>query len=557
MSEPDPQPELQIPEVVSELLEPISGDSPAGKDASGEEEYFKLDMEIGKVNPDYRIGIDLASNILTEKSKDLRVATWLCFAWYRSDNISGLKNGLLLLLEMLKQFGDKLFPANPVYRSKAFHYLDSVRFVKLLERETVNKNNTPLFLEIESLLQQLAEEGKKQFPDNIPEFKDFNKVIAAHMETAGDFIKAASPQESPEAAGPADKEVPPREEARSPVPEKKKPVPEAAVSAREITFASDKDAIVAIKKALKYFWQQDKENAIKCEAFLYGISHSLIWHRLTLPPHENYVTQVEAPDPAIQNTFQQWYGNQEWDKLISAIELNFLNEDSGFKFWLTAQRYLTFALEKKGGIGSRAADEVKFQVAGLIHRFPSYLKLKFNNDVPFADKETLKWVDEDVGASFGSGGQEMVLPPILGEEYESINAEYQSACIELPDKFEENIKKMEQGIAAETRRKGRFLRTLNLANLCMQAKQYPLAKVHLSSLLKRIDPYQLTEWEPALCTAAWELAYLVNIKLLEHEENQEIISLLEKEQIDFFAKIGNYDGVLALKLANRNLNKGE
>jgi hypothetical protein len=177
--------------------------------------------------------------------------------------------------------------------------------------------------------------------------------------------------------------------------------------------------------------------------------------------------------------------------------------------------------------------------------------------MPFADKETIKWIDEDVNISFGGVGQEMVLPPIMGEEYEMINEEYQSACGELPDKFEENIKKMQQGIASDTRRKGRFLRTLNLANLCVNAKQYPLAKVHLSSLLKKIDAYQLIEWEPALCTAVWELAYLVNIKLLESEEDQEIKSLLEKEQIDFFAKIGNYDGVLALKLADRNLNKGE
>jgi len=76
-----------LPEEVSDLLNPISSDSPIGTDAAVVEEYFKLDMEIGKISPNYKVCIELAEIILREKSKDLWVASWLCFSWFRVEHI--------------------------------------------------------------------------------------------------------------------------------------------------------------------------------------------------------------------------------------------------------------------------------------------------------------------------------------------------------------------------------------------------------------------------------------------------------------------------------------
>jgi type VI secretion system protein VasJ len=567
MAEYNLQPqELQIPEIVEELLDPISKASPAGDDASVEEAYFKLDMEIGKVNPDYEVCIDLASEILKEKSKDVRVAVWLCFSWFRSDKIEGLNNGLVLLLELLKRYGDKLFPANPVHRSKALHFLSTARFVKLLEREKVDKNNAQAILFMDTVFQQLTAESKMQFSDSVPDFNDIGKVIAAHVEAAEPFKgKAPSKEEPQEEVGEEKraeekvKESVPKEEKRT-VPEKvdEKPSPEAAVSVRDLKIPSEKDALVVFKKALKYFFQQEGEESKRYEAYLYGISRSLIWNKIDLPAEEDSVTQLSSPDLAIMNTFQGWFSNQNWDKIIPAIELNFMNEDSNFKYWLTGQRYLVVALEKIGGTALNAAEETKFQLAKLIKRFPSLPKLKFENNTPFADEETLKWIEEEVKPGLSGGkSEDKILPPILGEDYEPINKEYQKACSELPKNFEKNVEKMQQGIAGDTRRKGRFLRSLNLATFCMQAKQYNLAKIHLSELLERIEAYQLTEWEPALCAAVWQSTYLINLKLLNAEQDQEQISFLKKQQQDLFTNVGKYDGVLALKLANRNKNKGD
>ncbi len=191
----------------------------------------------------------------------------------------------------------------------------------------------------------------------------------------------------------------------------------------------------------------------------------------------------------------------------------------------------------------------------FLNRFPQLLELKFKNkETAFADKDTISWINSDVFTVLGSGEgnkEPLLLPPIMGEDYDSINKAYDKACKELPKNFEENVAKMQSQISGDTRRKGRFLRQLNLANLCVEAKQYKLAKVHLLQLNEKIEEYNLAEWEPALCVAVWQSTYLVNKNLIE-TENKETKIVIETEQAKLFAKIANYDGVLAIKLSNKN-----
>jgi type VI secretion system protein VasJ len=330
------------------------------------------------------------------------------------------------------------------------------------------------------------------------------------------------------------------------------------VGVTEISVSSDSETRSTIKKVLNHYFKLDEDDTRKYSTFLYGISRSLIWSDLALPPQTDSVSELSPPDSGIKTTLDSWFTNKEWKKLVSAVEVNVLNEDSTFKYWLTAQRYVTEALEKIGGPAKKAAEEVKLQLAKLLRRLPNMENLKFNNDMPFADNRTLDWINEDVKSNMqGGSSQDMILPPILGEDYEPINKEYQDACAELPDKFEENLEKMQIGIAADTRRKGKFLRTLNLANFLVQAKKFELAKVHLVKLVEKIEAYQLAEWEPALCTSTWESTYLVNVKLMEKERSEGKIDSLNKQQSDLFTKIGNYNGLLALKLAKRNIKKGE
>ncbi len=84
------------------------------------------------------------------------------------------------------------------------------------------------------------------------------------------------------------------------------------------------------------------------------------------------------------------------------------------------------------------------------------------------------------------------MPPIIGEDYDQINKDYETACEELPKNFEENLKTMQQSIEGESRKKGRFLRLLNLANYCYLAKKYPLAQPFFGQLMQLIEQYHIS-----------------------------------------------------------------
>jgi hypothetical protein len=123
--------------------------------------------------------------------------------------------------------------------------------------------------------------------------------------------------------------------------------------------------------------------------------------------------------------------------------------------------------------------------------------------------------------------------------------------MELPKNIETNITSMQKAINSDERRKGKFLRRLNLANYCMQAKIYDLARVHLTELNSLIDEYNIESWEPALCTSVWQSMYMVNKELISKMKDKELKLILENEQKELFNKVAKYDSIIAIKLKQK------
>jgi len=547
---------IEVPEFIREYLEPIPGASPAGSDISNEEEFFKLNMEIPKTAPDYKKCIELSDIILKEKSKDIKVAAWLCFALFRTEKIKGLKDGLNLIYHLLIKYGNELFPNNALHRSKALQFLNTTRFFKLVEKEEITRSNANDIIEADSVLTQIINESKKLFPENIPILKSFKEVIAEQAETAKSLI------------------IPPKKEDKIPEIKKDKiednkadvlegsqvridgkPKPQTVQPAKELKLTSEKDAIKQLRQTLLFFFEKDidgtKKEQVPESHFVFGFSRQLQWGKLIKPPDADKVTQIEAPNQIIQNKIKELYSSSNWDALIPRIEINFLKPDGEFPYWLDTQRYITKALEEKGGNFAKASQEIKMHLAMLLNKIPDLPQLKFKDkQTPFADDETKKWIEDEVKSVLSGGSSSMILPPIIGEDYEAVNKEYEEACNQLPNNFEENLNSMQKGILSDERRKGKFLRRLNIANFCFKANHFNLARINLLELKKLIDEFNLNEWEPALSTSVWQSLYITNSKLFSNLDKDDSKLNIEKEQQELFSKIAKYDGLLALKLIN-------
>lgn len=133
------------------LLQDIPGPSPQGTDLKYSLEYDQI-REASREDLDLPQGVwvqDLKSanwaeverlclEILETKSKDLQVAAWLIEAWISLYNMTGLKEGFNLLLQLSQKYWDSAFPLlNPQdtdFRIAPYNWINeklSIRFSKI------------------------------------------------------------------------------------------------------------------------------------------------------------------------------------------------------------------------------------------------------------------------------------------------------------------------------------------------------------------------------------------------------------------------------------------
>lgn len=99
-----------------QLAAPIPGGAPSGSDVRYDSDYEALKTEADKIGAltggdvDWERIIQLSTGILTQKSKDLLVGTYLCFALFKSQGYPGLAAGLDGLRRLIEAHWEGLFP---------------------------------------------------------------------------------------------------------------------------------------------------------------------------------------------------------------------------------------------------------------------------------------------------------------------------------------------------------------------------------------------------------------------------------------------------------------
>jgi type VI secretion system ImpA/VasJ family protein len=531
--------EIEISNEVSELLEDISSDKPVGEnieeteDQDAQVKYMALESEIVKYSGnDYPKCLKLAQDVLQNHCKNLRVAVWLLITWFRTEKLDGFKNGIQLLLELIKKYGADLYPTDIKQKSRALQMLNTETRLKIIEKEKATQQNAPILKDISKLYLELVEQTRTLLADAPPKLSAIDEIIADKITEVKEVLegkKKEVTQAAPQPTPTTQKAPATTTAATIPTPSREAPVP----STGGISISDDKSAKVAIKKALQFYFEDDgsdpPKKKISADPMVYSISRALRWSKVKQPSDKESITQIEGPNEPKQNYILKLYNNKDWDTLIPELEINFISNNS-FIFWLDTQRFIVEAMRQKGGEFDNAVEEIKTQVAHLLAKFPGLTNLIFKDTkTAFANIDTIAWINDEVVTGLAGGKTvEKILPPIMGEDYDQINIDYENACEELPKNFEENLKVMQQSIEGETRKKGRFLRLLNLANYCYLAKKYPLAQPFFGQLQHLIEEFNISEWETALCVAVWQSSFLNNNKLLDGEKNKEKKSVIEQ-----------------------------
>ncbi|MEH6353486.1 type VI secretion system protein TssA [Pseudomonas sp. 3JA] len=113
-----------LPELITQLLEPISAESPCGPDLRYEPEYDQLRELRREDDTSLPTGVwqssikralwpdleRLATTLLLERSKDLMISAWLGEAWLHMAGLEGLPGSLALVTGLCERYPEQLHP---------------------------------------------------------------------------------------------------------------------------------------------------------------------------------------------------------------------------------------------------------------------------------------------------------------------------------------------------------------------------------------------------------------------------------------------------------------
>jgi len=510
-------------------LEPIPGPDPAGENIRYEEEFTRLEDEIAKLQSGGPTAVDwpgvvsMASSILSKRSKDLLVASWLTYALHREDGLRGLADGVGVIRGIMDTYWNDCFP--PVKRMRA--RVGAVEWIAerigpSLTDVSVTPDNAAdiinLFEAIDGLDRTLSEKadgvqaslGELLRPlRNLKRDADFIAAEAA-KKVAAAAAAAAAPQPAP-AAGDTPPEAPapaapdagassaPTPAVPAPAPAASAPAASASTSATvapppvaaiTVPTASGPEMdravnalrsnVVAMAKAIRAASPGDPRS--------YQLLRSVLWLSVQAPPPDQG-GKTMLPDPSGELGPVLATLAQAGDplKLLEFCEGNAVDR----LFWLDLHRHAATALEALGHAPARTV--LVAQTAAFLKRFPGVVDLAFDSGTPFADAATRMWIADELLAAGGGGGG----GGDLGADLDAARTEARGFAAK--GKLGDAAAVFEEPRNHAVGERRRFLWDLEKARLCIDAGRADLGMPLLMHLDKTAREVNLDAWEPSVC----------------------------------------------------------
>jgi type VI secretion system protein VasJ len=437
---------------------------------------------------DYALIIELAEKILAERSKDLRVVTYLCFALWKAQRFAGLAKGFAAIKILLQDFGEGMYPPKmrAAARKGAIEFLTN-KLMDDLGAEDIKvgaEDAEPL-----KSAQANWAEVQKFFAAQMPQWETLLLGVAVAVEKcAGKVPKKKIEPQAQATPGPA------TGTAEGPTPAG--PVSTPAPAIGEVK--SEEAAIDFIRKAAGFWRGQDRKSAAP-----YRLVRSMRWDKLiNEPPNENGKTKIPTPPEPQRKRLGGLQQSAQWEQLLNDGEASFTQP--GFHLWLDLQRLLVAAMDALGSEYQHARMAILQELAILLQRVPKLPSLTFNDGTRFADAATQSWIEETVMPVLGSG-EAGATGPTSTAELESHIASLFDEAKKLAAKGDlaAAIAYLQDGAAVDASGKNRFRLRLYMATLCLRGGQPKMARPMLEDLSEEIDKFSLAAWEPPLALEVW------------------------------------------------------
>ncbi|MGD2067120.1 MAG: type VI secretion system protein TssA [Gemmatimonadota bacterium] len=538
----------------SDLLDPISGDNPAGEDLRYDPIYDEIkqarfeeddlpqgDWERERKVADYAAVIRLAEETLAKETKDLQLAAWLTEALIHEEGFGGLLEGLNLLKGLLETFWDDVYPeiddGDAEFRAMPLDWVGG--YLELAVKSVPLNAKGHSFIDYEQgrkigTEEEVAGDSEKAaaraaaIEDGAIPPEDFE---SAFMATPKPFYKQlkADIDGSLEAITELDEfgtekfgdVAPTYRTLRGAIEEVKRiaerllewkleldpdPVEEVAetAAAGDVTAVeggaaaaaltpeptSRDDAAARLAKVARYLRRERPTDPSP-----YLMVRGFRWGELMGNDGPPDPRLLDAPPTPIRTRLRGMLLDARWEDLIEACE-SVMATPQG-RGWLDLQRYVLTALDALGGDYETVAGAIKGALRTLLRDVPELPELVLMDDTPTANRETLGWLAE-VGL-LGAGAEPDELP-VPRPRREGGRAEVpamvsRAAARARSGDAQSAIQMLMDEISRTTSPRTRFLLQSGAARIMVESGLDGVARPLLEEMHSAIEAHRLEEWE--------------------------------------------------------------
>ncbi len=511
----------------------ISPENPSGEDARYEPEYEEIQAEIEKLaSPTSQEGVnwhrvtELGIAILTEKSKNLLVASYLFVALLESKGADQLGPAMAMYRGVVENFWDTLYP--PKKRKKARinaleWWAEKVQgMVENLPQDAAleEEAKTALIEDLTALDQFLAEHLEDApllhplknrldaipmipKPEPEPEVEEVtsDEAAGAGTESATDAGAASNAGTAPGAEGPPAAE--PNPAAPTP-PKKQTPTPAAPPPAPPPAAPEDSDGSPEpfFKSGTDHFRRAAglmmRQNA--ADPLAYRLNRIAAWLTAGLPPAEDGMTLLPPPMDEEKDALAGLYEKQNFQSLLESAE----SRVGQYLFWLDLSRYVSESLFHLGF--SEARQAVDEETGRYARRLSGIENLPFSDGTPFADEKTRDWLQE---ISRSEGGEITMAASASADSESALMADiYQKAKTYAGEgKPMEGLDLLQTHFNEAASRKSTLLWRMDFIRYLVSIQQPRLALPHVREILEDLERYAVEVWDPAFALNALVRAY--------------------------------------------------
>jgi type VI secretion system protein ImpA len=582
--------------LLEELLAPIEGENSAGPDLRGSNEYAEIEsafMEAEQPSAMAPVGVayepdegfdtvvELASDYLQSRSKDLKVAVFLTVGLLRIESFKGLADGLEVILGLLNEFWDDMHPGIPS-RGPTLDWFgsDDVSYaIYLLPLTEFGHRHSEYkeWVAAEEEEKKPKAKGAKKKPETAENpGEDFGSAFGQtprewYEEMVSSLTRCNENLAALDAFGKekfkGTDERPPRYSAladalkrvtsaaedllgRKPAPPKPA-TPEPRDPAGEETTSGGGGAGATASPVSVSAVPKTKEEAAELVALAAGVirkeapgdpsSYLLIrglrWGELRAGGEHVDPRWLEPPTTAQRTQLKGLFLDKKHQDLLQAVE-EIMATPPG-RGWLDLQRYAVLAADRLGSEYELVGKAIRGALASLLADLPGLVDATLMDDSPTASRDTLAWLDEE-GLRSPGGADDRGDDEAHAKKADRIIRESgydRATAMARTGDPQGAVEMLMERAEHESSVRSRFITKAEAAEIMVDHGMGVVARPILDELLGLVDQHGLEKWEPAEIVAK-PLGLLV--RCLDPKEGQ------LKQKI--YPRLAKLDPVLAMEV---------